>query len=145
MIRTTPHRKDALLIDAINDGQTSHAGFPSSFQDLCSRAMDRALGVEEVSLSAVVGLNSCLLDIYKNSFSLMPAFSDLLDTTAKNFSFYMDLQMSWLGLILPYAKIGSDALSHFAEQTVASSPGTSARSAGLERSADIAIGQEKAA
>jgi len=78
MIRTMPRSKDAPFLGATNNGQTSNAGFPIGFQDLCSHAMDRALGVEEASLSAVIDLNSCLFDIYKNSFSPTPAFGDLL-------------------------------------------------------------------
>jgi hypothetical protein len=142
MIRTMPRSKDALFLQAKSNGQTSKASLPIDFQDLCSRAMDRALGIEEASLSAVVDLNSCLFDIYKNSFSPTPAFGDLLETAARTFAFYTGLQMTWLGLILPYAKFGSEALSHFAEPGIFAAHSAVA---GLERSVDAAMGRGKAA
>ncbi len=75
--------------------------------------MDQALGIERASLSTVVQLNSSVLDVYRNSLWLAPAFSDLLDRAAKVFAFYVDLQTSWLHLMLPYATPEPEAVLHF--------------------------------
>jgi hypothetical protein len=119
------------------------------FQDLCSRAMDQALGVEQASLSAAVEINEYLFDIYQKSFWITPAFADLFDTAAKTFAFYTNLQMSWFALMVPQAKLASEALSRFAEpgSGMMSGFGGSARStaAGAESSEDTAIGRGNAA
>lgn len=149
MIRNMPRSKDAPFGNAIHDGQSSDAGFPINFQDLCSSAMDRALGVEEASLCAAVKFNSVFFDIYQKSFLITPAFADLLDTAAKTFAFYTNLQMSWLTLMMPHAKLPTEALSRFAEPGAGmmSSSGASAQSAaaGAEHDVDTAIGRGTAA
>jgi hypothetical protein len=44
--------------------QSPNAGLSGDFQELCSRGMDRALGIEKVSLDTVVSLNSRGIDLY---------------------------------------------------------------------------------
>src|ERR1700694_353489 len=90
---TQTARSAPLSFVAANEDQTQNAGFPIDFHDLCSFAMDQALGIEKASLSTVVSLNSCVLDIFGNS----------LDLTAKSFAFCMEVQMNWLTLLPPYA------------------------------------------
>lgn len=141
MIRTTPRNKNGPFLEATSNGQSSIAGLPTGFQDLCSYAMDRALGVEEASLSAAVNLNSCLFDIYINSFGLTPALGTLFDAVAKTFAFYTDLQMTWLVLLVPQAKVGAEILAHFAgpDSLIASGHDQ------LERDVENSIGRGKAA
>jgi hypothetical protein len=79
------------------------AGFPGHFQDLCSFAMDQAIGIEKVSLTTFVSLNSSLIDIYKSAFCCSPVFSDLVDTAAKSLALSMEMQMNWLSMMLPPA------------------------------------------
>lgn len=149
MIRNTPRSKDAPSWEVIHNGQSSTAGFPMDFQDLCSHAMDQALGVEQASLSAAVEINEYLFDIYQKSFWITPAFADLLDAAAKTFAFYTNLQMSWFALMVPQAKLASEALSRFAEPGGAMMGGlrgsAHSKAAGAESSEDIALGHGNAA
>ena len=140
---TKTARSAPLSFAAADEGQTQNAGFPVDFQDLCSRAMDRALGIEKASLSTVVSLNSSVLDIYETSLWFTPVFSNLLDMVSQAVACSMKLQMNWLTLLAPYA------LSHGAarESTLATNSGRQAEPTAdvLERSMDIAIGMRKAA
>ncbi len=113
--------------------QTQELGFPLDFQDLCSCAMDQAFGIERASLSTVVQLNSSVLDFYRNSLWLSPAFSDLLGREARAFALCMDLHRSWLRLMLPYATPAPEAMSNFA------TPGNASESrveSGAQRAAE---------
>jgi hypothetical protein len=149
MIRSIARNKDAPFIAASNDDRNSNAGFPADFQELCGQAMDQALGVEKVSLSTLVDLNSTLFDIYKNSFWLAPVFSDFLDAAAKAFTLCIDLQMSCLAVALPHAKLGSEALSQLAAPGCAvwGNLGSQAHPAveEVEQQMDVAMGKAIAA
>lgn len=124
--------------------QTPKLGSPFDVQNLFSCAMDQALGIERASLSTVVQLNSSVLDIYRNSLWLTPVFSDLLHSAAKAFGFYVDLQTSWLRLMLPYATPVPETVLHCAAPGSAaeSSPdsGVQMSAEEVERSMEIAIG-----
>lgn len=110
----------------------------NDLQDLCSLAMDQALGIEKASLSTVVHLNSCVVDIYGDAFT--PALGYLFDMAAYAFAFCMELQINWLTLMAP------QALSHVA---AAGSTGTSSFGSQVQPptaevwadSMDIAIGE----
>lgn len=93
------------------------AGFPGHFQDLCSFAMDQAIGIEKASLTTLVSLNSSVLDFYKNAFWYPPAFSDLLDVAARSLALSMEMQMNWLTLMAPLATEGLRTASSLGEQT----------------------------
>jgi hypothetical protein len=110
-----------------NKGQTPNVEFPSDFQDLCSLAMDQAMGIEKASLTTVVRLNSSVIDIYKNAFWFAPVFGDLLDTAAKSFAFCIELQMNWLTMMMPHASSSESQAESPAEE--------------LAHSMDIAIGE----
>jgi hypothetical protein len=105
--------------------------------------MDQALGIEKASLATVVNLNATALDMYSNSL-FAPAFGELLDTAAKAFAFYMNFQMTWLSLMFPQAKVGTEALAHFAEPAVASSPAEPTAEE-VEHGVDVALGRGNAA
>ena len=149
MTRTTPRGKAGLFVEGTYEDRPSNIGFSIDFEDLCSYAMDRALGVERISLDTAVDLNANVLDLYRNSLRLAPGFSDFLDAAAKAFALCMNLQMSWLALMWPQAKPGATALSQFAVPagTVASHSGKSAKQAAeeAERSLDVVIGRGNAA
>jgi hypothetical protein len=136
---TQTARGAPLSFAAAEEGKTQNAGFPVDFQDLCSRAMNRALGIEKASLSTVVSLNSSVLDIYETSLWFAPVFSNLLDLVSQAVACSMELQMNWLTLLAPYA------LSHVAtpDSRVASTSGCQAQPAAdeLAHSMDIAIGE----
>ncbi len=101
--------RTSAFFDATNESQAANIGLPADFQDVGCCAMDQALGLEKVSVSAIARLNSSALEIYT---SFAPAYSEFLDRAAKAFAFFMDLQMSWLTLMFPYAKLGSEKLLH---------------------------------
>lgn len=119
------------ILGAVNESQSLKAGFPIDFQDLCSYAMDRALGIEKVSLDTVVSLNSCVIDTCKNAFWFSPALGDLFDTVAQAFASCMELQLSLLNLMGSHVSDTMESLSGFQAQVTAEV---------LERSMDIAIG-----
>jgi hypothetical protein len=139
--KTIPASNAALSLVPANEGQTPNAGFPDDFQDLCSLAMDQAIGIEKASLTTVIRLNSSVIDIYKNAFWFAPVFGDLLDTAAKSFAFCMELQMNWLTMMVPHANEVAAPSS-----TVASSSGSQAPPTAEvpESDLDIAIGAQAA-
>jgi hypothetical protein len=109
------------------------AGFSGHFQDMCSFAMDQAIGIEKASLTTLVSLNSSVLDLCKNTFWYAPVFSDLLDATARSLTFSMEMQMSWLTALAPLATKGF--------HTASSSDGpTRHEDDKLAESMDIALG-----
>jgi hypothetical protein len=127
---------------AANEDQTPNAGLPVDFQDLCSFAMDQALGIEKASLATVVSLNSCVLDIYQEALRLNPVFGNLFDLVSQAVACSMELQMNWLTLLAPYALSDVATL----DSRVASSSGGQAQPKAdvSERSMDIAIGARAA-
>jgi hypothetical protein len=142
--KTIPARKTALSLVPASESQTPNAEFLDDFRDLCSSAMDRAIGIEKASLAAAVDLNSSVIDIYKNAFWFAPVFGEILDTAAKSFESCMKLQMNWLTLMVPHAEGSASSLSAAApSSTVASSFGNQAQSTAeeLAHSMDIAIGE----
>ena len=150
---------------AANAGQTQNAGFPGDFQDLFSFGMDQAIEIQKASLSTVVCLNSCAIDIYQNAFWFAPVLSNLFDAAAQSFTFCMELQLNWLTLLIPASHaaspsssaeelahsmdiaIGEQATATASSSTVASSSGTQAQPKAevLETDMDIAIGARKVA
>lgn len=129
--RTMPARDASLPFVATEAGQTSDAGFPSDFQEMCSFAMDQAIGIEKASLATVVCLNSCAIDIYKNGLWFSPVLGNLFDAAAQAFASCMELQMNFL----------ARQASHISG-TVASIHGMQVRQTAevLERSMDIVTG-----
>jgi hypothetical protein len=117
-------------VPLMND-QTPGTGFTADFQELYSHGMDRALGIEKASLAAVVSLNSCAIDIYRNAFWFVSSLGGLFEMAAQGFASCMELQLSLLTLM------GSNVSS-----TVASFHGMQVRLTAevLESSMDIAMG-----
>jgi hypothetical protein len=135
---TQTARSAPLSLVAANEDQTQNAGFSADFQDLCSRAMDQALGIEKASLSTVVTLNSCLLDIYQEALRVNPVFGNLFDMVYQAVACSMELQMNWLTLVAPHA-------SSVVASDVGGKSHPKAKADVLERSMDIALGMRKAA
>jgi len=98
---TKTARNTPLSFVAANKDQTRNAGLSADFQDLCSRAMDQALGIEKASLSTVVTLNSCVLDIYQEALRFNPVFGNCFNLAALAVASSIELQMSWLILLAP--------------------------------------------
>jgi hypothetical protein len=133
--RTVAARSAPLSFVAANEDQTLNATFPVDFQDLCSLAMDQALGIEKESLAPVVGFNSCLLDLYKNAFCLAPVLSNLSDAAAQVFASYVELQMGLIALLAP------NTLSHVSTVASSSRSQVQPNEEELAFSMDIALGQ----
>ena len=138
--RTVAARSAPLSFVAANEDQTPNAGISVDFQDLCSLAMDQALGFGRESLAPVVGFNSCLLDLYKDAFYIVPVLSNLSDAAAHAFAICVELEMGWVALLAPHASthvspvVSISASSH--DQTTPDE---------LAYSMDIALGERFAA
>ncbi len=117
-----------------------NTGTPRDFQNLCSFAMDHALGIEKASLATVVSLNSSVLDIYKSSLWFTPVLGNLLDMVSQAVACSMEMQMNWFTLMAPLASPHVAA----AASAVAHSSGSQAQPNADEfaYSMDIAIGAE---
>jgi hypothetical protein len=98
----------ALSLVEVNPNRTPNAGFPSDLLDLCSEAMDQALGIEKASLSAMVEINSCALDTCEH------LAGDLFGAAVRVFASCVHAQLSWLTLMLPYGCAESKVLLNVA-------------------------------
>jgi hypothetical protein len=127
---TQTARSAPLSFVAANEDQIKN------FQDLCSFAMDQALGIEKASLSTVVTLNSCVLDIYREALRYTPVFGNLFDLAAQAVACSIELQMNWLTLLAPQhvATPGSTVASNSGRQN-------NPTDEDLAHSMDIAIGE----
>ncbi len=132
---TQTARNAPLSFVAANEAQAKNAEF-LDFQDLCSRVMDQALGIEKAALSTAVSLNSCALDIYQDALWFTPVFGTLFDTVFQALTSMEELQMYWFTLLAP---------QHVAtpSSAVAGNSGTKAQPSAdvLAHSMDIAIGE----
>ena len=126
---TQTARSAPLSLAATNEVQTQKSGFSADFQDLCSLAMDQALGIEKASLSTVVAMNSCVFDIYQEALRFNPVFGNLFDLAAQAVACSIELQMNWLTMLAPPAS------SHFAAAGSQAQP----TEKDLAHSMDIAI------
>ena len=132
--RTLPPRNAPLFLAAAEQAQTPYAGFAAEFQELCSLAMDQAIGIEKASLAAIASFQSCAIDIDKNSSWDSPALGKLSEAAAQAIASCIELQLSWLALL------ASHTLSRVS--TVAGRSGSQSTAADeLAYSMDIAIGE----
>ena len=69
---TQTARSAPLSLAATNEVQTQKSGFSADFQDLCSLAMDQALGIEKASLSTVVSLEFMRTRYLSGSSAVQP-------------------------------------------------------------------------
>jgi hypothetical protein len=142
--KTKSARRATLFLVAGNKTRTPNAtpdaDFSAVLQDLCSLEVHQAIEIEKTSLATFVGLNSCVIEFYKNAFWFAPAFGDLLDAADKSFACCMELQMSWLTMIAPQANKGPESsLPVAAPVSVVASHGSHPAEE-EEYSMDIAIG-----
>jgi hypothetical protein len=133
--RTIAARSAPLSFVAANEDHTPNAGFPGDIQDLCSLAMDQALGIEKVPLAPVVSLNSCLLDPSKNALWFTPAFGNHLGMASQALAFSMEMQMGLIALLAPHA------MSHLSTVTSSSGSQDQPNEDELAYSMDIALGE----
>jgi hypothetical protein len=108
--RTKPTGDAAPYPVSPNDGQTPITGFPGDLQDVCTCGIGEAIELERAWLASIASLNKCALDVYKNAFR-SPTLDVYFDTMTKAFASCLELQMNWLGLLLPHAssKVAKDS------------------------------------
>ena len=116
-----------------SSGRPSNARMPGDLQDLCSFAIDQAIEIEKLSCLMFAGLNSCTLEIYKNTLPLQPVCGCLLDLVSQAMAFSMELQWNGLTMLIPFA---------FSNLNTPESYGNETQPTGneLAESMDIAIG-----
>jgi hypothetical protein len=161
--RTTLPIKAPLSSLAAAQDQTPYSEFTHDVQELCSRAMDQAIGMEVASLDAILHVQSCVMEAcsvsnyseYQAASCFTPAFGTFFDLMTQTFTSFMELQMACLTIMTPYAVPKSETVLHVvapARRTaiLASTDSANLRTMphppahGLEHSMDIAIGAHAA-
>jgi hypothetical protein len=79
-------------------GQASQAEFIAQFQDLCSRSMDRALGLQESSFDQATQLQSQALELCRKAIGF-PMLGDFFKMGAEFLTACMELQMKAITLM----------------------------------------------
>ncbi len=81
--------------------QATQANFVADFQDLCSRGMDRALGIQETTLDCAVELQSTAIDLYKTAPWYTPVVGEFFEAGTRFIVFCLELQMKCMEMLLP--------------------------------------------
>lgn len=95
--------------------------------------MDQALGLENAPPDSTVHLNTCVLDHDWTTSWHSAVVSELLDVARHACAFSVELQMNWLRLVAPYARLcwmSTRSRGRQAQPTAEA----------LERSMDVALG-----
>lgn len=162
--RTKPTIQAPLSSLSAEQYQTPYTAFTHEFQELCSLAMDQAIGMEKASFDAVLQMQSRVIDAcdvskfdlsdydaysYEAAPCFTPALGNLFGLMAQSITSFMELQLAWLTLMTPYATPKSETVLHLvapARKAVSSTVPTPAQppAHALERSMDIAIGAHAA-
>jgi hypothetical protein len=85
-----------------------YADYTADFQDLFSHAMDRALGIQKASLAAVVKMQSDMIEMQKQAYNSQPALGNLFDTASQAFATCLEIQLTWLKMMVACAKQGAE-------------------------------------
>lgn len=139
--------------------QTPYTAFTHEFQELCSLAMDRAIGMEKASFDAVLQMQSRVIDAcdvsnydvskYEAVSCCTPALGNLFECMAQAITSFMELQLACLSSLMPYivpkTATGLQLVAQ-APKAAASSVPTLAQppAHALEHGMDIAIGAHAA-
>jgi hypothetical protein len=157
--RTTPTIEAPPSSLAARQDQSPYTAFTHDFQELCSRAMDRAIGMEQASFDAVLHMQSCVMEACDVSVSKLerpscvaPAFGNLFVLMAQTITSLMELQLAWLTMMAPHAAPKTDTAMHVpaSERKVATNAASNLRTMPqtpvelLAHSMDIAIGAHAA-
>ena len=98
--RTVPPAYYSLFPWLSEQDQATQANFLAEFQDLYSRGMDRALGMQETTLDCAVELQSTAIDLYKTSPWYSPLVGDMFEAGTRFLIFCMEMQMKCLDVFL---------------------------------------------
>lgn len=129
---TSPTRARPILVIA-KESKTANIGSPVDLQQLCSFGIERAVEIETASLMMVYGLNSCVLDFYKDALWFAPIFSNFLNMSSQALAFSAELQLNWLSRMLPHRLLHVENIS-----------GNQPANCESAHSMDIAIGERAA-
>jgi len=83
--------------------QTSQSNFTAEFQDLYSKGMDRALGLQENTMDRGVEMQSEALELYKNAPWFTPLLGNAFEAGTRFLVFCLELQMKCLNTMWPSA------------------------------------------
>ena len=113
--RTVPTTQPALPL-ASEIGHYPYAEYTAELQDLFSHSMDRALGLQKASFDAVVKMQSEVLEIQLHLVEgeSASAFNGLAELATEAFSTCLELQMTWLNLLVSCAQQGAEIWMHLA-------------------------------
>ena len=98
--RTVPPGYSSLYPWLSEQDQATQANFIADFQDLYSRGMDRALGIQETTLDCAVELQATALDLYKAAPWYTPLVGEFFEAGTRFLVFCMELQMKCLEVLL---------------------------------------------
>ena len=162
--RTKPTVEAPLSSLAAAQNQTPYSAFTHEFQELCSLAMDQAIGLEKVSFDAILQMQSCVIDAcnvpktevsnydvskYMAAACFTPALANLFDLMAQALTALLELQLASLQMMVPQTSHKTELALHLVEPArraaAASVPTLAMPSAhALAHSMDIAIGARAA-
>jgi len=138
---------------------TPYSAFTHEFQELCSLAMDQAIGVEKASFDAVLQMQSRVIDACDASkydaskhdavCCFTPMFGNLFGLMVQAITAFMELQLACLKTLTPQASHKTESVLHLVEPAHkaagASAPAPAHTQAhALAHSMDIAIGAHAA-
>jgi hypothetical protein len=121
--RTAATNKTQLHL-AAEPHHNPYADYNADIQDLFSHAMDRALGIQKASLAAVVKMQSDVIEMQKHAFDAEPAFGNIIDTASQMYATCLEIQLSWLKMMVSCAKEGADMWVQLAATGTALSTGS---------------------
>jgi hypothetical protein len=166
--RTKPTVKAPLSSLAAAHDPTPYSALTHDFQQLCSLAMDQAIGMEKASFDAVLQMQSCVIDAcdvsksevskygiskYASNYDVAPCFTpalgNLFDCMAQAIASFMELQLAWMKMVTPHATHLTEPVLHLvapARKVASSAVPTQPQLPPhvLEHSMDIAIGAHAA-
>ena len=99
--RMTPPGSPTLFPWLSEQDQAMQANFIADFQDLYSRGMDRALGIQETTLDCAVELQSTAIDLYKAAPWYSPLVGECFEAGTRFIIFCLELQMKCLDMLVP--------------------------------------------
>jgi hypothetical protein len=110
--RTTPPGKPQLHL--AERYHNPYAEYNADMQDLFCHAMDRALGIQKASLEAVAQMQSNVIEMQKQACGPDPAFGSLFEMASQAFAAGLEIQLSWVNLMVASAKLGAESWFHLA-------------------------------
>ena len=80
-----------------------YAEYNVGLQDLFCHAMDQALGIQKVSLNAVVKMQNNVIELQKHAFEAEPAIGNVFEAASQAYATCLEIQLSWLDTFVSLA------------------------------------------